>query len=148
MARDDKSIPHRSSCHIPISFSSRLPSRPSSRHCFSSLLIVVPIRVPIVSVVYHPPPPVHLIGSSIPICCRSPLPSYCGGLIHIIIVISFPALMGENELNKTARSSVSSNGTPISATAIAKSNSTTGGNRDESTPPRDEKDEPPPSQQS
>lgn len=27
MARDDKSIPHRSSCRIPISFSSRSPSR-------------------------------------------------------------------------------------------------------------------------
>lgn len=30
-----------------------------------------------------------------PYRCRSPLPSYCGGLIHIIIVISFPALMGK-----------------------------------------------------
>lgn len=147
MARDDKSIPHRSSCHIPISFSSRLPSRPSSRHCFSSLLIVVPIRAPIVSV-YHPSPPVHFIGSSIPISLPFTVAlilrrSYSYHHRHFI-----PRPDGENELNKTARSSVSSNGTPISATAIAKSNSTTGGNRNESTPPRDEKDEPPPSQQS
>lgn len=115
MARDDKSIPHRSSCHIPISFSSRLPSRPSSRHCFSSLLIVVPIRVPIVSVVYHPPPPVHLIGSSIPISLPFTVAlilrrSYSYHHRHFI-----PRPDGENELNKTARPSVSSSGTPISA---------------------------------
>ena len=72
MARDDKSIHHRplsSSSHIVIVSLPRLvlasrpsvllapscfPSCLSSRHCFSSLLIVVPIRAVIVFIVYHP----------------------------------------------------------------------------------------------
>ena len=126
-----------------------ISSRPASRLLVSLLRLVsshavASCRAIIISIIYHDYLAHPLIVLSLPFTVALILRrSYPYHHRHFI-----PRLDGENELNKTARPSVSSNGTPISATAIAKSNSTTGGNRDESTPPRDEKDEPPPSQQS
>ena len=126
MARDDKSIHHRplsSSSHIvlvSLSIVSFLVSSRSSCYCVSFSLIVAPIRAVIVFIIYHP---LLLIY---PLISPLSLPFLIAPYSQIA-ALRFPPLRsypyrpssslpdGEIELNKTARPSVPSNDTPISA---------------------------------
>lgn len=147
MARDDKSI---HPAHLVISqYRPRLvlPSRSCVSSLVSSLLLVFSYRRS------YPCP--HRLGRlSSPSACSSHRFIYphivavhrCPHIVAVLFISlsSFhPRPDGENELNKTARPSVSSNGTPISA--IATFHHDDGWQQGKKhTATRQEQDEPPP----